>query len=162
RLSNQKILCLVVLLMLLFMSGSAYGQGPCGGKPCPIIKIPKPRPIGPRPSGPRPPRPHDGTTTTIEKPVENCQDSDLVVVCGMRGCEITIEGRDSARSKFYQLSKSITDDLGGYNFQVPGNQSYKVSVSKPGYEPFPPETQKVDCDDQQEVKAPLKAKPVTL
>jgi hypothetical protein len=162
RLSNQKTLCLVVLLMLLFMSGSAYGQGPCGGKPCPVVKIPKPRPPGPRPSGPRPTQPRDGTTATIEKPVENCQDGDLVVVCGMAGCEITLEGRDSPRSKFRQLSKSITDDLGGYNFQVPGNQSYKVTVSKPGYEPFTPETRKVECDNQQEVKAALKAKPVTL
>jgi hypothetical protein len=158
---NQKSLCLVCFLVLLIMCGSAYAQGPCGGKPCPIVKVPGVR-RPPRLPGPRPMPQRDGSTTTIEKPVENCQDGDLVVVCGMRGCEITLEGRDSPRSKFRQLSKSITDDLGGYNFQVPGNQSYKVNVFKPGYEPFPPETRKIDCDDQQEVKAALKAKPVTL
>jgi hypothetical protein len=143
------------------MCGSAHGQGPCGGKPCPVIKVTSVRRPPPRPPGPRPTPPRNGSTT-VEKPVEVCEDGDLVVVCGMPGCEITLEGRDSTRSKFRQLSKSITDNLGGFNFQVPGNQLYKVNVSKPGYEPFTPETRKVDCDDQKEVKAALKAKPVTL
>lgn len=142
--------------------GSAYGQGPCGNRPCPVIRVTGVRRTTPRPPGPRPTPPRDGTSPTIEKPVEVCEDGDLVVVCGMPGCEISIEGRESTRSKFRPLGKSVTDDLGGFNFQVPGNQFYKVNVSKPGYEPFTPETRKVDCDDQKEVKAALKAKPVTL
>jgi len=159
---NQKSLCLVCFLVLLFICGSAYGQGPCGAKPCPVVKVPGVQRPRPRPPGTRPTPPRVGTSTTIEKPVDVCEDGNLVVVCGMSGCEITLEGRDSPRSKFRQLSKSITDNLGGIDFQVPGNQLYKINVFKPGYEPFPPETRKVDCDDQQEVKAALKAKPVTL
>lgn len=106
--------------------------------------------------------PRGGIPRTDEKPVEVCEDADLVVVCGMPGCEITIEGRETTRAKFRPLSKSITDDLGGYTFQVPGNQWYKLNVSKAGYEPFPSETRRLDCDDQQEMKAALRAKPVTL
>jgi len=163
-LSNyQNSFGLVCFLVLLFVCvGSAYGQGPCGGKPCPVVKVPGVQRPKPRPPSPRPTPPRDGTSTTIEKPVDVCEDGNLVVVCGMSGCEITLEGRESTRSKFRPLTKSITDNLGGVNFQVPGNQSYKVNVFKSGYESFPPETRKVDCDDQQEVKAALKAKPVTL
>lgn len=155
----QKSFGSVYFLVLLFIyGGSAYAQGPCGGKPCPIVKVPGVR----KTQGPRPTPPRHGTATTPEKPIDVCEDGDLVVVCGMRGCEITLEGGNSPRSKFHSLGKSITDDLGGINFQVPGNQWYKVNVFKPGYESFPAETRKVDCDDQQEVKAALKAKPVTL
>ena len=152
----------ICFLALLFMcNGSAYAQGPCGGKLCPVVKVPGIRTTPPRPR-PRPLPPRDGTSPPVEKPEEVCQDADLVVVCGMPGCEITLEGRQSTRAKFRQLGKSITDDLGGFTFQVPGNQWYKVNVTKPGYEPFPPETRRVECDDQQQMKAALKAKPVTL
>jgi hypothetical protein len=147
------------LVLLLFCAGNAYGQGPCGGKPCPVVRVPGIRRPPPKP-GPRPPR--GGVVPTAEKPVEVCEDADLVVVCGMPGCEITIEGRESTRAKFRPLGKSITDDLGGFTFQVPGNQSYRVNVSKPGYDPFPSETRRLDCDDQQELKAALRAKPVTV
>lgn len=157
--NNQNSLRLVCLLVVLFICvGGAEAQGPCGGKPCPLVKVPGVRrtPV----SHPTPPR--HGAPAPIEKPIEVCEDGDLVVVCGMRGCEITLEGGNSPRSKFRQLGKSITDDLGGINFQVPGNQWYRVSVAKPGYEPFTPETWKVECDDQKEMKAALKARPVTL
>ena len=70
----------------------------------------------------------------------------------MPGCEITLNGKD----------RSVTDELGGITFQVEGNQLYEVRVSKPGYEPFKPEKRRVACDDQQEVKASLIAKPVAL
>lgn len=159
---SQKSLRPVYFLVVLFVcAGSTYGQGPCGGKPCPIKIIPgvrKPPKRGPHPTPP----PRDGTSAPIEKPVEACQDGDLVVVCGMPGCEIALEGGDKPRGRFRPLGKSITDDLGGYAFQVPGNQWYKVNVSKPGYEPFPAAPQHVDCDDQKELKADLRAKPVTI
>ena len=156
--SFLRLICFLVVLLVC--AGDVYGQGPCGGKPCPVVKVPGVR-RSPRPA-PRPTTPRPGTSTPVEKPVEVCEDGDLVVVCGMPGCEITIEGRESARGKFRSLGKSITDDLGGFTFQVPGNQWYKVNVSKPGYEPFPAETRRVDCDDQQEMKAALRAMPVTL
>jgi PEGA domain len=157
----QNSLRLVCFFALLFLcGGDIYGQGPCGGKPCPVVKVPGVRRLPPRRS-PRP-TPRDGSRPSVEKPAEVCEDADLVVVCGMPGCEITLEGRESTRAKFHPLGKSNTDDLGGFTFQVPGNQWYKVNVSKPGYEPFAPETRHVDCDDQQEMKAALRAKPVTL
>lgn len=148
-----------LLILLLVCAANAYGQGPCGGKPCPVVKVSG---VGRPPPRPNPKPPRGGAPPVVDKPVEVCEDADLVVVCGMPGCEITIEGRESTRAKFRQLGKSITDDLGGFTFQVPGSQWYKVNVSKPGYEPFPSETRRVDCDDQQELKAALKAKPVTL
>jgi hypothetical protein len=156
-------LTLLLPLGLIFLPASGlstFAQGPCGGKPCPTVKVPSmSRPPGRTPRPPRPPR--DGTPSTIA-PASVCEDSDLVVVCGMRGCEISLEGSDSKRGRFRQLSKMVTDDLGGYTFQVIGNQFYRVTVTKPGYELFGPEIKKVDCDDQQELKAPLRAKPVTL
>jgi len=94
--------------------------------------------------------------------MEVCEDADLVVVCGMPGCEITLEGKESARAKFRPLGKRLTDELGGFTFQVPGDQWYRINISKPGYEPFPSETRRVECDDQKEMKAALKARPVTL
>ena len=160
--SNYQNFCrLICFLALLYACNGAYAQGPCGGKPCPVVKVPGTRTPPPRPR-PRPVPPRAGTPPPVEQPEQVCQDADLVVVCGMPGCEITLEGRQSTRAKFLPLSKSITDDLGGYTFQVPGNQWYKVNVTKLGYEPFPPETRRVECDDHQQMKAALKAKPVTL
>ncbi len=159
---RELLLTFVWLFLLLFLTNnSVVAQGPCGGKPCPIVKVPGVR----RPPGriihrvPRPPR--DSTAPTVA-PASVCEDSDLVVVCGMRDCEIALEGSESKRGKFRHLSKMVTDDLGGYTFQVAGDQFYRVTVTKPGYELFGPEIKKVECDDQQELKAPLKAKPVTL
>lgn len=139
---------LLVLVFLSMCSSVSNAQGPCGGKPCPVVKA-----TGSRRVGPRPPRrnPAPGNPRPVI-PAAVCEDSDLVVVCGMPGCEITLNGKD----------RSITDDLGGITFQVEGNQSYEVRVTKPGYEPFKPEKKKVGCDDQQEVKASLIAKPVAL
>ncbi len=157
----QILLRLVACFFVVVCAGNAYGQTPCGGKPCPSVRVPGVRKPRPKP-GPRPISPRDGTSTPIEKAVEVCEDADLVVVCGMPGCEISLEGRESTRARFRPLNKSITDDLGGFTFQVPGNQWYKVNVSKAGYEPFPSETLRVDCDEQQEMKAALRAKPVML
>jgi len=161
--NSRRCLWLVCFVLLLCVCGSnVYGQGPCGGKPCPVIEVRGPRP-GPRPNPhPRPTPPRVGSPAPVEKPAEVCEDADLVVVCGMPDCEITLEGRESARAKFRQLSKSKTDGLGGFTFQVPGNQWYRVNVAKTGYEAFPSETRRVDCDDQQELKAALIAKPVML
>ena len=153
-------LTLLLPLTFLFASGaSTFAQGPCGGKPCPVVHVPGVRKIRNIPRGPRAPR--DSTPSPVT-PASVCEDSDLVVVCGMRDCEIALEGSESKRGKFRQLSKMVTDDLGGYTFQVIGNQFYKVTVTKPGYELFGPEIRKVDCDDQQELKASLRAKGVTL
>lgn len=145
-------LVLKLLLVLVFLStcsSVSNAQGPCGGKPCPRVRATGSRRI-PRP--PRPPRnPGSGNPRPVN-PAPVCEDSDLVVVCGMPGCEITLNGTD----------RHVTDDLGGITFQVEGNQTYEVRVSKSGYEPFKPEKKKVGCDDQQEVKASLIAKPVAL
>lgn len=80
----------------------------------------------------------------------------------MPGCEITLEGKDSPRAKFKQLSTVKTDDLGGFTFQVLGEQHYNVKVSKPGYESFAKEVGKIDCDEQEELKTTLQSKPVML
>jgi hypothetical protein len=80
----------------------------------------------------------------------------------MPGCHITLESSNSARAKFKQLSTVVTDDLGGFTFQVLGNQHYKVKVSKPGYNSYASEARKIACGDQQELKASLLAHPVTL
>lgn len=152
--------------MLVFLgpcSSVLNAQGPCGGKPCPIVKAtgsrksgssrtPSTRPSrtpGTRPSrsgntGPRAPQPVN--------PAPVCEDSELVVVCGMPGCEITLNGKD----------RSITDELGGFTFQVEGNQKYRVRVTKPGYDTYDKTEEKLGCADEREVKAPLKAKPVAL
>lgn len=157
----QSLPRLVCFLILVVCAGDAYGQGPCGGKPCPVVRVPGVRKPGHR-TGPRQPPRRDGTPTPTEKPMEVCEDADLVVVCGMPGCEITLEGKESARAKFRPLGKRLTDELGGFTFQVPGDQWYRINISKPGYEPFPSETRRVECDDQKEMKAALKARPVTL
>ncbi len=151
-------LVLKLLWMLVFLgscSSVLSAQGPCGGKPCPIVKTTATRKSGstgasstrpPRPgnTGPRTPRPVN--------PAPVCEDSELVVVCGMPGCEITLNGKD----------RSVTDDLGGITFQVEGNQKYRVRVTKPGYESYDKVEERVSCADEREVKAALKAKPVAL
>lgn len=146
-----KLLCVFVFLGAC--SSILYAQGPCGGKPCPIVKTigsrrsggtPSPRPPRTGNTGPRTPRPVN--------PAPVCEDADLVVVCGMPGCEITINGKD----------RSVTDDLGGITFQVEGNLKYKVHVTKPGYESYDKTEEKLGCADQREVKASLTAKPVAL
>jgi len=153
-----------IALVSVLSHQAAMAQGPCGGKPCPVVKVVQPpRPIPPGskpPSSKRVPR----TTPTTPEPVPAtvCEDSDLVVVCGMPGCEIILEGTASNRAKFKQLSKVITDDLGGYTFQVLGDQYYRAKVSKDGYNSFESDVRKVTCDDQQEIKASLLARPVTL
>ena len=146
--------------IVIFLLGQAtvMAQGPCGGKPCPIVKVRQPPPRLP-PRGPKqPPSP----TNVEPTPAPNCEDSDLVVVCGMPGCDITLEGKESPRARFKQLSTVRTDDLGGFTFQVLGNQHYNVKVSKPGYKSFSKEVGKIDCNDQEELKASLLAEPVTL
>lgn len=160
--NSSQCLWLVCFVLLLSAGGvDVYGQGPCGGKPCPVIDVRGSRPPRTRPIARSAP-PRVGSPASVEKPPEVCEDADLVVVCGMPDCEITLEGKESARAKFRQLSKSKTDGLGGFTFQVPGNQWYRVNVAKSGYEPFAPETRRVECDDQQELKAVLVAKPVML
>jgi PEGA domain len=156
--SLPRVVCFFILVVC---AGGAYGQGPCGGKPCPVVRVPGVRKPGHR-TVPRQPPLRAGTPTPTEKPMEVCEDADLVVVCGMPGCEITLEGKESARAKFRPLGNRLTDELGGFTFQVPGDQWYRINISKPGYEPFPSETQRVECDDQKEMKAALKARPVTL
>ncbi len=161
---------LELILKLLFVLGFLeaystvlYAQGPCGGKPCPIVKTVGSRksrsaiPTGPRPArtdpAPRPAR--TGTAPRSPRPVNPppiCEDSELVVVCGMPGCEITLNGQD----------RSVTDDLGGITFQVAGNQKYRVRVTKPGYDTYDKTEQKLGCADEREVKASLTAKPVAL
>jgi len=84
--------------------------------------------------------------------IEPCEDADLVVFCGMPGCEILLNGRE----------RYVTNEVGGFTFQVAGNQKYKIRVSKPGYEPWERTADKLDCGDQHEVNAALVARPVTL
>src|SRR5690349_10782107 len=104
---------------------NVFAQGPCGGKPCPRIKVSRPtHPPRQQLPGPKQPPTKIGPT-----PPTNCEDSDLVVVCGMPGCQITVEGKNSTRANFKPLSTVITDDLGGYTFQLLGNQYYQVRVS---------------------------------
>jgi len=81
-----------------------------------------------------------------------CADGELTVVCGMPGCEITLDGRD----------RSVTDELGGITFQVEANHEYRVRVTKPGYEPYERKERKLGCGEPYEMKALLAAKPVAL
>lgn len=140
----------LVLVFLSMCSSISNAQGPCGGKPCPTFKATGSRRTAPHP--PRPPRNNAPGNPRPVTPATVCEDSDLVVVCGMPGCEITLNGTD----------RHVTDDLGGIAFQVEGNRTYEVRVTKPGYEPFKPEKKRVGCDEQLEVKASLIAKPVAL
>jgi len=80
----------------------------------------------------------------------------------MPGCKIILEGKQSAKGQFKQLTTVVTDDLGGYTIQVLGDQYYRVKVSKDGYNPFESDVRNVTCDDQEEIKASLLAKPVML
>ena len=149
-------LVLKLLGVLLSIGGYpnvAAAQGPCAGKPCPVIKIehrksPSVRTPPPRVTrtgnSPRPPRP--------PTPAPVCEDAELIVVCGMPGCEITLNGQD----------RSVTDDLGGITFQVDGNQNYRIRITKPGYETYEKREDKLGCGGEREVKAPLAAKPVAL
>src|SRR6185436_6200335 len=116
-----KLTLLLPLIFLFASVASTFAQGPCGGKPCPVVHVPGVRKIRNIPRGPRAPR---ESTPSAVTPASVCEDSDLVVVCGMRDCEISLEGSESKRGKFRQLSKMVTDDLGGYTFQVIGNQFY--------------------------------------
>jgi len=161
---------LVAVVFIAVCAQIATAQGPCGGKPCPriVVTTRSPTPAKPvsstrtrntgssrRGSLPsRPPRNNREENREIEKPPEpeSCQDSDLVVVCGMPGCEITLNGQE----------KHVTDDLGGFTFQVAGNQGYKVRVTKPGYDSYERTEPKLECGDQRIVNAALDAKPVTL
>lgn len=152
--SNCSVRILALALFLAASGSAVYAQGPCGGKPCPVIRI-SGGGAG-RSTSPRPPRPVPGARSNPTRPAPNarpvCEDSDLVVVCGMPGCEIIINGKD----------RNVTDDLGGITFQVAGNRPYKVRVTKPGYESYEETTKKLDCDDEREVTARLKALPVNL
>ena len=166
------VLMLFVGFICLLGQRAVMAQGPCGGKPCPVVKVNQPIPSGPRPPrgprhpvpGPRPPGPKPTPNPSEPTPVPAtvCEDSDLVVVCGMPGCKIILEGKPSARAPFKALTTVVTDDLGGFTFQVLGEQSYRAKVSKDGYNSFESEVKNVTCDDQQEIKASLLAKPVTL
>ena len=145
---------------------AAMAQGPCGGKLCPVVKVVQPpRPPrlpqpGPR-TGPKP-GPKPGPKTPEPAPSTVCEDSDFVVVCGMPGCKIALDGKETNRARFKQLSEVVTDDLGGYTFQVLGDQFYRVRISKAGYKSFESEVRRVSCDDQQDLKASLLAEPVML
>jgi hypothetical protein len=70
----------------------------------------------------------------------------------MAGCEISLNNRE----------KHVTDDLGGFTFQVAANQNYRIRVAKPGYDPLERTETRLECGDQREVNAPLVAKPVAL
>jgi hypothetical protein len=165
--TNLFIATIFIVFVCVLDQRAAMAQGPCGGKPCPVIKViqppPLPRPVRPPPRPPRPqPGPRPTPTTPEPVPATVCEDSDLVVVCGMPGCKIILEGRQTARGQFKQLTTVVTDDLGGYTFQVLGDQYYRVKVSKDGYNPFESDVRNVTCDDQEEIKASLLAKPVML
>jgi tetratricopeptide (TPR) repeat protein len=164
---------LVAVIFIAVCAQIVTAQGPCGGKPCPRIvvitrsPVTSAKPASPtrttnRSTGsgrrgsppPRPPKNSREDTSEIKQPPEpeSCQDSDLVVVCGMSGCEITLNGQE----------KHVTDDLGGFTFQVAGNQSYKVRVTRPGYDSYERTEPKLECGDQRIVNATLNAKPVML
>jgi hypothetical protein len=131
---------------------SIHAQGPCGGKPCPVVNIIRNRKAT---NTPRPPRPGGNVSHTGRAPVAAapiCEDSELSVVCGMPGCEMTLNGAD----------RQVTDELGGITFQVEGKQKYKVRVTKPGYNTYEKTEEKLQCGEAREIKATLPAKPVAL
>ena len=74
------------------------------------------------------------------------------MVCGLPGCEITLNNQ----------FRHVTDELGGFTFQVAASQNYRIRVTKPGYDPFERTESRLDCGDQREVNAVLAARPVTL
>jgi len=138
-------------------AATAQAQLSCGDRPCPRITVTMPKPNPSRPRQPRGPRPSPrGTPATPqpaepEEPAPPCKSSDLVVVCGMPGCQITLNNKD----------KYITDAAGGYVFQIDGNQTVNVKVTKAGYKGVEA-TRKLDCGDAQDVPAFLGANQVTL
>ncbi len=145
------------LVSLCACGSIANAQLSCGDRPCPRVVIApskSPPPTGRhRPRPPRPPRVSPGSPQPEPQPEPEpvCEDSDLIVVCGMPGCEITLNGKD----------KHVTNELGGFTFQVPGNQKYTVRITKTGYDPY--EIKKdLGCHDYGEVPAHLTGKPVTL
>jgi len=69
----------------------------------------------------------------------------------MPGCQIMLNNTD----------KHVTDDAGGFIFQLDGKQEVKVKVSKTGYKDFET-TRKLDCGDSQDVPAFLGANQVML
>ncbi len=137
---------LLAVVFVCSLGGTVQAQGPCGGKPCPIVRIETHRHV------PHRPRPHYPGKKPPADSAPECEDAELVVVCGMPGCEITLNGKD----------RNVTDDLGGITFQVEGNQKYKVRVTKPGYDSYEKMEEMLACGDQREVKASLPAKPVAL
>jgi len=134
---------------------SANAQLSCGDRPCPrvIVNLTKPSRLRPIPS----PRPTNrGTRPQAEseespKLAAPCKNADLVVVCGMPGCLITLNNTD----------KHLTDNAGGFIFQLDGKQTVKVKVTKPGYKDLEA-TKKLDCGGSQDVPAFLTANQVML
>lgn len=160
----SRLLTVTVFVVAAFFPVAANAQGPCGGKPCPRIIVTAPQPPPSRsPSRningrrnkkplitPAEPKERVSEKTTVE--VAPCSDAELVVVCHMPGCEITLDDQE----------RHVTDDLGGFTFQVPGNHAYRLRVAKPGYDTLQPKVRTLKCGDQEMVSAELAAKPVTL
>lgn len=141
------------VLLCVAVCGTVRSQGPCGGKPCPVVRSGGSRARTPRAPVQRQANPSTGgRAPAVPKSESVCGDADLTVVCGMPDCLITLNGKDS----------SVTDELGGITFQVAGNKYYKVRVTKPGYENFESEERGISCADEREVKVSLRAKPVTV
>lgn len=142
-----------VFVLIGACAGIANAQLSCGDRPCPRVVIAPSKPPVRRP--PRSPRQPRGTPNTPQPETPElepaCEDSDLIVVCGMPGCEITLDGKD----------RHVTSDLGGFTFQVPGNHGYTVRVTKPGYDPYE-DKKYLKCHDYGEVPVRLIGKPVTL
>lgn len=148
-----------VSVLVWVCMGTANAQLSCGDRPCPKVVIAPGKPAPPRRKRPpRPPRGNQGRPPQPESQPEPetesepaCEDSSLIVVCGMPGCEITLNGKD----------KHVTNELGGFSFQVPGNQKYIVRITKTGYDPY--EIKKdLGCHDYGEVPARLTGKPVVV
>jgi tetratricopeptide (TPR) repeat protein len=146
----------VLFVFICVCIGTANAQLSCGDRPCPRVVIAPSKPSPPVKRRPRPrPRVNPATPQPEPQPEPEpepvCEDSDLIVVCGMPGCEITLNGKN----------KHVTNELGGFSFQVPGNQNYTVRITKTGYDPY--EIRKnLGCHDYGEVPARLTGKPVTL
>ncbi len=148
--SFELILKLFCMLVFLCPYSTLYAQGPCGPKACPRVKTTGLKKDGITvPPGPPPAKP---VRPPLRNPPPICEVSELAVVCGMPGCEITLNGED----------RSVTDDLGGITFEVEGKQRYRVRVTKPGYDTYDKTEEKLGCADVREVKASLTAKPVAL
>lgn len=166
---KTKLVCCVAALAFAATSPRiASVQGPCGGKPCPRIIVTTNRTptaaTAPRGGGKTSRRGRGSGSGSLgrdrapNKPAEPrvevapCDDAELVVVCHMPGCEIVLNDQE----------QHVTDNLGGFTFQVPGNQPYRVRVAKAGYDTMQQKVRKLECGDQEQVNAQLVAKPVTL